>query len=226
MARAFRVLTLVGAGLASFAHEAATQEPIHRIAIVEAVPVPELEQVLRDEFHARGHDVGRNLQIEWRYTQGQYDRLPELVAELVALRPDIIIASVPQTSVAIHAAAPTIPLVFVTVSDPVGLGLVPNLAHPGGNVTGLATTVPEGFAAKVLELLKTATPGASRIAILINPTNQMHQREQMKFSDTARRLGVELIPVQASKVEELEAAFQDAHAKGAQAIFAFGDPVQ
>ena len=112
-------------------------------------------------MHARGHDVGRNLQIEYRYTQGQLDRIPALVAELVALHPDIIAVAGPQAAVAVRNAAPTIPIVFYTVADPVGLGLVPNLAHPGGNVTGIATMVPEGFGAKVLELLKEVVPAAS-----------------------------------------------------------------
>ena len=143
-----------------------------------------MEQAFRDALRARGYDVGRNLQIEYRYTQGQFDRIPALVAELVALHPDIIVATAPQTAVAVHAAAPTIPLVFVAVADPVALGLVPNLAHPGGNVTGIATMVPEDFGAKMLQLLKTVAPAASRIAILVNPTNQMHQREQLKFPDT------------------------------------------
>ncbi len=118
-----------------------------------------------------------------------------------------------------------IPLVFFTVADPVGIGLVPNLAHPGGNVTGIATMVPEGFGAKLLELLKTVAPAASRIAILVNPKNQIHQRNQSKYADAARQLGVELVTIQASKVEELEPAFQEAHAKGAEAIDVLGDTV-
>ena len=74
--RTFRVLVVLAIGLVSFAHEAATQEPVHRIGIIQGVPVPEAEQVFRDELRARGYDVGRNLQIEVRYTQGQSDRIP------------------------------------------------------------------------------------------------------------------------------------------------------
>jgi putative ABC transport system substrate-binding protein len=221
--RTFRVLAIIAVGLASFAHEAATQQPVRRIAIIEGVPNPQMEQVMRDEFRAGGYEVGRNLQIEWRYTYAQFDRLPALMAELVALRPEIIVAGAPQTALAVHAAAPTIPLVFLTVSDPVGLGLVPNLAHPGGNVTGVATMVPEDFGAKQLELLKTVAPAASRIAILVNPTNQMHQRTLLEVPDYARRLGVELVTVEATKPEELEAAFEKARERGAEAIDVWGD---
>jgi putative ABC transport system substrate-binding protein len=90
-------------------------------------------------------------------------------------------------------------------------------------VTGIMTNVPENFVAKELELLKTVAPSAPRIAILVNPTNQTHQREQLKFPDTARQLGVELVTVQASKAEDLEAAFEEARARGAGAIQVFGD---
>jgi putative ABC transport system substrate-binding protein len=221
--RAFRVLAVVAVGLTSFAHQVATQEPVYRVGIIQGLPVPEAQKAFRDELRAGGYDEGRNLQIETRYIQGRPDRIPELVAELVALHPEIIVATSPQTALAVRAAAPTIPLVFLTVADPIGLGLVPNLARPGGNVTGVTTMVPEGFNAKMLQLLKTAAPAASRVAILMNPTNPLHKPEL--FADAARQLGVELITVQASKVEDLEAAFQEAHARGAEAINVLGDGV-
>jgi len=217
--RAFRVPAAIAVNLVSFAHEAATQEPVRRIGIIQGLPVPEAQKAFRDELRARGYDEGRNLQIETRYTQGR----PELVAELVALHPEIIVATSPQTALAVRAAAPTIPLVFLTIADPVALGLVENIAHPGGNVTGIMTMVPEAFGAKMLELLKTAAPAASRIAILVNPTNPLHKPDV--FADPARQLGVELIIVQASKGEELEAAFQEARARGAEAINVLGDTV-
>src|SRR5262249_14732796 len=96
---------------------------------------------------------------------------------------------------------------------------------PGGNVTGIMTAVPEDFSAKQLDLLKTVAPTASRVAILVNPTNPIHQRDQLKFPDIARRLGVELVTVEATKAEELEAAFEKARARGVQAIDVYGDTV-
>jgi putative ABC transport system substrate-binding protein len=129
--RTCRVLAAVAVSLVSFAHVAATQDPVRRIGIIQGVPTPEAQQAFRDELHARGYDVGRNLQIEYRYTQAQVDRIPALVAEVVALRPDIIVATSPQAALVVRAAAPTIPFVFLNLADPVGLGLVPNLAHPG-----------------------------------------------------------------------------------------------
>ena len=131
----------------------------------------------------------------------------------------------PPNAVAVHAAAPTIPLVFIAVADPVALGLVESLAHPGGNVTGFATMVPEGFVGKQLQFLEGLVPQASRIAVLINPTNPIHQREQAKLPEIGRLLGVELVVVEASKPDQLETAFETAHTQGAEAIHVFGDPL-
>ena len=133
--------------------------------------------------------------------------------------------STPQNAVAVHAAAPTVPLVFVNVADPVALGLVESLAHPGGNVTGFATLVPEGFVGKQLQFLKDLVPQASRIAVLINPTNPIHQRERPKLPEIGRLLGVELVVVEASKPDQFETAFETAHTQGAEAINVFGDPL-
>jgi putative ABC transport system substrate-binding protein len=96
---------------------------------------------------------GRNLIIEYRYAQTQ-DRLPGSAAELVALSPDLLIASNPQTAVALKSATATIPIVFVAVFDPVALGLVQSLSRPGGSMTGLATYAPGDFIAKRIEILR------------------------------------------------------------------------
>ena len=115
---------------------------------------------------------GRNLIIEYRYAPS-HDRLPAFAAELVALSPDLLIAPNTQAAFALKSATTSIPIVFVTVADPVGLGLVQSLSRPGGNITGLATTVP-GFVGKVIEILWEMVPAASKIAVLVNPGNPMH----------------------------------------------------
>src|SRR6266700_1691970 len=99
-------------------------------------------EVWRSGLREKGWIEGKNLLIEYRYAQSQ-DRLPALAAELVALGPELLIASGPQPAVALKSATASIPIVFVAVFDPVALGLVQSLSHPGGNVTGLATFVPE-----------------------------------------------------------------------------------
>ncbi len=116
-------------------------------------------------------------------------------------------------------------MVFLTVADPIGLGLVKSLAHPGGNVTGLATFEPEAFIAKQLQILKEFVPRASRIAVLINPTYQMHQLALRKLREAERVLGVQLIVVEASSSDQYETAFEKAHAQGAEAIHIWNGPL-
>ena len=129
------------------------------------------QEGLRDH----GWIEGKNLIIDYRYFEGHAERIPALAAELVALKPDLLIGSNPQAAVALKSATATIPIVFVAVADPVGLGLVQSLSHPGGNITGLATMVPGDFLAKRIEILRELVPSASKIALLVNPGNPMHK---------------------------------------------------
>ena len=111
-----------------------------------------------------------DIAIENRYADGHLERLPDLAAELVHLAPEVIVATAPAAVRAAKQATSTIPIVMADGADPVAAGFVASLAHPGGNVTGLAK-LAQRLAGKRLQLLKTATPGAERIAILLNPGN-------------------------------------------------------
>jgi ABC-type uncharacterized transport system substrate-binding protein len=139
--RRHRALAVIAASLILFASQARGQQPVHRIGVLMATETPENAQALLEGLRERGYVVGRNLQIDYRYSQARTEQIPALVAELAALGPEVIVASTAQNAVAVHAAAPTVPLVFIAVADPVALGLVESLAHPGGNVTGFATLV-------------------------------------------------------------------------------------
>jgi len=122
------------------------------------------------------------------------------------------------------SATATIPVVFVAVADPVGLGLVQGLSHPGGNITGLTTVVPGDFFGKQIEILRELVPGASKIALLVNPDNQMHRLSLAEdLPRAARNLGVTLAIVEATTAEELDIAFVSAAAQRADAIDIFGD---
>ncbi len=184
-------------------------------------------QILKG-FHEnlRGHGwiEGKNLIIDNRYFEGHAERIPALAAELVALKPDLLIGSGPQIAVALKSATATIPIVFVAVADPVGLGLVQSLSRPGGNITGLATMVPEDFLAKRIQILQDLVAGASKIALLVNPGNPIHRLIVAEYvPGTARRLGVTLLIVEATTPEELDAAFASAAAQHADAIVDVGD---
>ena len=187
--------------------------------------VTTMNKALLDGLRNHGWIDGRNLTIEYRYAQSQ-DRLSASAAELVALSPDLLLAGNPQTAVALESATASIPIVFVSVADPVGLGLVQSLSRPGGNITGLATFVPGQFISKHLETLREMVPTASKIAILVNPGNAIQRLTVAEeLPQTARKLGVELLIVEATTAEELDTAFASAAAQHVDAILPFSDPL-
>ncbi|MGX1167913.1 putative ABC transport system substrate-binding protein [Bradyrhizobium sp. USDA 372] len=187
-----------------------------------------LEARGRDAWHnglsQRGWIEGQNLFVEYRHFAETPDRLPNFAAELVALTPDLIIAAGPQAAVALKSATATIPIIFVVVADPVGLGLVQSLSRPGGNATGFATFVPGSFIGKQIEILRELVPHASKIALLANPNNPLHRRALAEETPSvARQLGVALPIVEATTPEELDSAFASAAAQHVDAITVFSD---
>lgn len=218
-------LAVIVASLVLFASQAPGQQPVHRVGVLASTEVPELTQTFLGALWKQGYAPGGNLQVEFRYFKGDYGQVPPLLAELVAFRPEVIVTSTSNSALAIHAAAPTIPMVFLNVADPVGLGLVESLAHPGGNVTGFATVVPEGIIGKHLQILKELVPQATRVAVLINPTEKMHQLALQRLPDPARLLGLELVIVEASEPDQFATAFEKAHAQGAEAISIWNGPL-
>jgi putative tryptophan/tyrosine transport system substrate-binding protein len=182
-----------------------------------------LGKVWRDSLSDHGWVVGKNLIIDFRSADGDAERLPALAAELIALKPDVLVAYGPPPAAALKSATATIPIVFVAVFDPVALGLVQSLSRPGGNITGLATSAGT-LVAKQVEILRELIPGASRIALLVNPGNPMHR--QILADDVpsmARSMGVALPVVEATTAKELDTAFASAVAQHADAMIVFGD---
>jgi putative ABC transport system substrate-binding protein len=182
------------------------------------------ERVLLDALRNRGWMDGRNLVIEYRFSQPP-DRQPASVADLIALAPDVFVAAGPQAALALKSATATIPIIFVAVADPVRLGLVQSLARPGGNITGFTTNVPDDFLAKRVEIFRELVPGASRIALLVNPNNPMQRAFLAEVPGIALKLGIDLLMVEATKAEELDVAFASAAAQHADGIIDFGDPL-
>ena len=183
------------------------------------------ERVLLDGLRSNGWIEGRNLTIDYRFSQPR-DRLPASVAALIALSPDVLIVVGPQAAVALKSATATIPIVFVAVGDPLGLGLVQSLSRPGGNITGLSTIVHEGFFGKRVEILRELVPSATKIALLVNRDNPIHRAILAnEVPSTARNLGVDLPTVEATTTEELDVAFASAAAQHADGIVDLGDPL-
>ena len=173
-------------------------------------------------FHASlaeaGYVEGRNVAIEYRWAEGQYDRLPAMAADLVNRRVAVIFAVTDVAVQSAMAATKTIPIVFSTGSDPVAAGFVSSLGRPGENVTGI-TMMGVELAAKRLELLHGLLPGATRIAILVNPKNPGIARDVILHTqDAARRIGLETVVVEAATAREIESSIATAVQQQAAAL--------
>jgi putative ABC transport system substrate-binding protein len=155
----------------------------------------------------RGYIPGQNLDIECRWTEGREERAPALAAELVSLKPDLIVAHSCGILLAAKQATSTIPIVMVAVEDPVGRGLVANLAHPGGNVTGLAYSAGVEIAGKHLQLLKEIAPTVSRMAVLSYLSRVPSPGYQRQEDVAAQALHMTLQRYEVSAPEELEGTF-------------------
>ncbi len=172
-----------------------------------AAPAITIELFLR-EFRKLGYVEGKNIDFESRYADDKLDRLPAMAEELVRLKVDVIVVSGSAGTVAAKKTTSTIPIVFLTVPDPVALGLVDSLARPGGNVTGF-TTIAEVLAAKRLELLK-EVPKLSRVAVLWNPQSPSSEQQWKESQLSARELGLQLHSMEVSSADKYEGAFKEA----------------
>ena len=153
----------------------------------------------RRELRELGYVEGQNIVIDYRFADGKFDRLPQLAAELVQLNVDVIVAVVTQASLAAKNATRTIPIVIVSVGDPVGAGLVASLARPGANVTGNSSMTIEVIG-KSLALLKQAVPKASPMAVLWNPDNVTYQGQILRETEVAAgKLGIRLQDLRAAR---------------------------
>ena len=160
----------------------------------------------RQKLRELGWHEGHNIAFERRYAEGQLDRLPALAAELVRLRPDVIVTAGTPGVRAAQQATTTIPIVLAGAAMLVEQGIVASLAHPGGNITGVENNAV-GLSGKRLELLKEALPQVARVAFLFNPTNPSFTLELPQLETDARALGVQLQPVAVRHPDEFDGAF-------------------
>jgi putative ABC transport system substrate-binding protein len=219
-----RASAAIAATLLLFAPQAGGQQPVHRVGVLVQSEIPEQAEAWPRGLREHGWVEGENIQVDYRYYSDRAESIPALAAELAALKPEVIVAVGPVPARAVRGATSTVPLVFLGIADPIGLGFVESLARPGGNATGIATLVPEGFNGKQLQVLKELVPRASRIAVLSNPDNPMHRRSTSGLLEIGRQLDVNFIVVEASGLEQAEAAFDVASKQGAGAIQIWGDP--
>jgi putative ABC transport system substrate-binding protein len=169
-----------------------------------------------------GYIDGENLVIEYRWTENQFDRLPELVADFVR-KQVAVITTVAGASLAAKLATTSIPIVFIATEDPVRLGLVASLARPGGNLTGINIFSAE-LVAKRLELVRELLPSATRIAVLIRPTGPSSEATLRDIEPAAHVLGLQVQVLNASTAREIDAAFATLRRERLDALFLGADP--
>jgi putative ABC transport system substrate-binding protein len=181
--------------------------------------VAAFRQGLRD----LGYAEGENILVEYRYLQGVLDRVPDLPAELIRLKVDVLVVGGTIAARSARAQTTRVPIVFTLVSDPVGSGLVTSLARPGGNATGLSNVISE-LSGKQLELLKAAVPQVARVAVLYNPANPAARSAVTGAREAARALAMELQVLEVRQRHELATALSPLTSRRVDAILAISDP--
>ena len=164
-----------------------------------------------------GYIVGKNLVIEWRSAEGNSGRLPELAAELVRLKVDVLVTAATSTSLAAQKATNVIPIIMIGIGDPVGDGFVKSLARPSGNITGISNITAE-LGPKRLEMLRGMVPKVTRVAVLVNPVNATNTSLLKNVEAAARKLGIKILQVKASTPQEIADAFSNITRQSAGAL--------
>ena len=203
-----RDLVFAFAGTAVWPLMAYAQQPpkLRRIGVLSGVAARgpahgALVEALRD----LGYVEGQNVAIEWRFAAGRTELFPEMAADLVRLKVDVIVAAASPVGFAVKKATTTIPVIVVASHDGVGTGLFSSLAHPGGNVTGIESLAPE-IDAKRVELLKNIVPHCSRLAVLYNPTAPGNTAHLEYLNNAAKVVGVTVMAVEARSRSDFDIA--------------------
>jgi putative ABC transport system substrate-binding protein len=211
----------------SFVARAQQAKRIYKIGYLEAgspSSSPSLLAAFQEGLRKFGYVEGENLFIERRYADGLEERLPQLATELVRFGVDVVFTVGLPPALAAAKATSTIPIVFASGGDPVAMGLVQSLSHPGGNVTGLSLVAIE-LAAKRIQLLKEIIPESSRVAILWNPNNSSNRLELDEARRAAGMLGLTILPMEIHKPEDLDGAFGAMVRERADALFLISSAV-
>jgi len=218
------VVTLAMCGVAAQAQQPAKISRIGFLSTTSPSNVPTRLEAFRQGLRDLGYVEGKNIVIEYRYAEGNIDRLPALLDELIRLKVDVIVASGPSPTRAAKKATATIPIVMTWDYDPVGNGYVASLARPGGNITGLSILAPE-ISGKQLELLKEIVPKLSRVAVLGTSTVPGNA-EALKATELAAQAHkVQLQYLEVRDRKDIETAFQTARKGRADAVLALASRV-
>jgi putative ABC transport system substrate-binding protein len=219
-----KLLIVLGVGAFQAWARATNAQPsakVPRVGVLDGAPPSAFLEAFKQGLRERGYIEGKSIALEYRSANGKLPELPKLAAELVRLNVDVVLAGTTPAAVAARDATNTIPIVFATVADPVGVKLVASLPRPGGNVTGLTTNNTE-VAGKRLQILKEMSGGkASRVAVLFNPADASNVLGLKALEDPARKLGITLRPLPVKGPEEFEGAFSAIAPERMDSIFVF-----
>ena len=221
------VVALLATGLQPLVAMAQSPERVRRIAFVSNLPAPSMAirlAALKSGLEDLGYREGKNLVIDYRYTDGKPELMPTVVAELSRLKTEVIITSGPSTTRSVTETNTAIPVVMGFDGDPVGSGYIKSLAHPGGNVTGLSALSPE-ISSKKLQLMKELVPRLSRIAVFTNSTTLGNAQTVIELSSAAKALGVRLQVLEVRDLKDLQSAFKETHQSRAEVLMVLENPV-
>jgi putative tryptophan/tyrosine transport system substrate-binding protein len=199
---------------------------VYRIGFLWDAPTvwPHALEAFRQGLRDLGWVNGQNLVVEYRWTEGRFDRLPSLVEELLRLKVDLIVAPTSIYTEAAQRATSTIPIVFASHADPIGSGHVTSLAHPGTNATGLTVVMSETMA-KSLELLKGTVPGLTRVAVMWDPATPSHRPALKAVEDMGRALRLRLQTLAVRSATEFDSAFSAVVKERAGAVLVLSTPL-
>ena len=183
-----------------------------------------LVEPFRDGLRALGYEEGRTILIEYRWAEGNYARFPALVAELLAANVDVLVTAGTPAALAIKQATKSAPVVMIAVGDPVGTGLVPSLARPGGNLTGLSSIAPD-LEGKRLEILREVVPKLSHVAMFVNWANPFHALSVRQAQAAAQALAIKLQLLDVRAAEDLDRAFAAILKERPEALLILADRV-
>ena len=220
-------ITLLGGVAVTWPLAANAQSKTPRIGFMgnsTAALEANLVDAFREGLREHGYEEGRNIVIEYRWADGKYERFPALVAELIAAKVEVIVTAGTPAALAMKKATTTVPLVMVAVGDPVGTGLVPSLARPGANLTGLSSVAPD-LEGKRLQLLREVVPALSNVAMFINSLNPFHVSSMRQARAAAQTMGIKLQLHDIRKSEDLDDAFAAIRKERPDAVLILADRV-
>jgi putative tryptophan/tyrosine transport system substrate-binding protein len=204
----------------SFARAASAK--VWRVALVTSGRGEFILKIIRTSLKEAGYEEGRNLVLDFREANGHYDKLPALIAEVIAQRPDLIIAEATPAIAAAQNATATIPIIMAPASDPIGSGFVKSFTHPGGNITGVANMFGD-TTTKTLDIIRVVFPTARTIAVLIS-NNPTHPALSKLAVDAAENIGIRARTFIAPNPEDLEGAFARMKAENCDVVYVLADP--